>query len=101
MEYGGCWDWCYDLLRFRKHAPTDSEVAAAFEEAHRLGMFTILWCYTRNGSFKVDGVDYHTSADLTGQANHIGVTIRADIIKQKMPTNNGGFKAVGQRENTS
>lgn len=71
------------------------EVAAAFEEAHRLGMFTILWCYTRNGSFKVDGVDYHTSADLTGQANHIGVTIQADIIKQKMPTNNGGFKAVG------
>lgn len=70
------------------------EVSAAFKKAHELGMFTILWCYTRNGSFKVNGVDYHTSADLTGQANHIGVTIEADIIKQKLPTNNGGFKAL-------
>lgn len=69
------------------------EVAQAFEEAHSLGMATILWCYTRNNGFKVDGVDYHTSADLTGQANHLGVTIQADIIKQKLPTNNGGYNA--------
>ncbi len=70
------------------------EIAEAFEYAHELGMATILWCYTRNAAFKVDGVDYHTSADLTGQANHLGVTIQADIIKQKLPTNNGGYKAV-------
>lgn len=70
------------------------EVAEAFEEAHSLGMGTILWCYTRNSAFKQDGVDYHTSADLTGQANHLGVTIQADIIKQKLPTNNGGYKAL-------
>lgn len=70
------------------------EVAQAFERAHELGMATILWCYTRNNSFKVDGVDYHTSADLTAQANHLGVTIQADIIKQKLPTNNGGYNAV-------
>jgi class I fructose-bisphosphate aldolase len=57
-------------------------------------MATILWCYTRNNAFKKDGVDYHTSADLTGQANHLGVTIQADIIKQKLPTNNGGYTAV-------
>jgi len=69
------------------------EVAKAFEMAHELGMTTILWCYTRNNAFKVDGVDYHTSADLTGQANHLGVTIQADIIKQKLPTNNGGYLA--------
>jgi class I fructose-bisphosphate aldolase len=69
------------------------EVAEAFELAHELGMATILWCYTRNNAFKVDGVDYHTSADLTGQANHLGVTIQADIIKQKIPTNNGGYLA--------
>lgn len=69
------------------------EVAAAFERAHELGMATVLWCYTRNNAFKVDGVDYHTSADLTGQANHLGVTIQADIIKQKLPTNNGGYNA--------
>jgi class I fructose-bisphosphate aldolase len=69
------------------------EVAEAFEYAHQLGMFTILWCYTRNNGFKVDGVDYHTSADLTGQANHLGVTLQADIIKQKLPTNNGGYLA--------
>ena len=67
------------------------EVAKAFEMAHELGMSTILWCYTRNNGFKVDGVDYHASADLTGQANHLGVTIQADIIKQKLPTNNGGY----------
>ncbi len=70
------------------------EVAKAFEEAHNLGMATILWCYIRNNAFKKDGVDYHASADLTGQANHLGVTIQADIIKQKLPTNNGGFKAL-------
>ena len=70
-----------------------NEVALAFEMAHELGMATILWCYTRNNAFKVDGVDYHTSADLTGQANHLGVTLQADIIKQKLPTNNGGYLA--------
>ncbi len=70
------------------------EVALAFERAHELGMATILWCYTRNNAFKKDGVDYHVSADLTGQANHLGVTIQADIIKQKLPENNGGYKAV-------
>jgi class I fructose-bisphosphate aldolase len=70
------------------------EVALAFERAHELGMATILWCYTRNGAFKKDGTDYHVSADLTGQANHLGVTIQADIIKQKLPENNGGYKAL-------
>lgn len=69
------------------------EVATAFDMAHELGMATVLWCYTRNNAFKVDGVDYHASADLTGQANHLGVTIQADIIKQKLPTNNGGYNA--------
>jgi fructose-bisphosphate aldolase, class I len=69
------------------------EVAEAFELAHELGMATILWCYLRNNAFKVDGVDYHTSADMTGQANHLGVTLQADIIKQKLPTNNGGYLA--------
>ena len=69
------------------------EVSEAFQAAHELGMGTILWCYTRNNGFKVDGVDYHSSADLTGQANHLGVTLQADIIKQKLPTNNGGYKA--------
>ncbi|MCF7844625.1 MAG: class I fructose-bisphosphate aldolase [Kiritimatiellales bacterium] len=69
------------------------EVAKAFEKAHELGLFTVLWCYLRNNEFKRDQ-DYHNSADLTGQANHLGVTIEADIIKQKQPTNNGGFKAM-------
>jgi len=69
------------------------EVSAAFEEAHSLGMFTVLWCYLRNSAFNKDGVDYHSSADLTGQANHIGVTIEADIIKQKLPECNGGYNA--------
>lgn len=69
------------------------EVAAAFEEAHQLGMFTVLWCYTRNSAFKQDK-DYHVSADLTAQANHLGVTIGADIIKQKLPENNGGYNAL-------
>lgn len=70
------------------------EVAKAFEMAHELGMATILWCYLRNGAFKKDGVDYHTSADLSSQANHLGVTIQADIIKQKLSTNNGGYTAM-------
>jgi len=70
------------------------EVAQAFAYAHELGMATVLWCYTRNNAFKQDGVDYHVAADLTGQANHLGVTIQADIIKQKLPENNGGFKAL-------
>jgi class I fructose-bisphosphate aldolase len=69
------------------------EVAKAFEMARELGMATILWCYIRNNGFKIDGIDYHTSADLTSQANHLGVTIQADIIKQKLPTNNGGYLA--------
>ena len=71
------------------------EVSEAFAEAHELGMFTVLWCYLRNSGFKAGGVDYHAAADLTGQANHMGVTIEADIIKQKLPINNGGFRAVG------
>ncbi len=70
------------------------EVADAFEYAHELGLATILWCYTRNSGFKKDGTDYHVSADLTGQANHLGVTIQADIIKQKLPENNGGYNAI-------
>ncbi|MCB8964571.1 MAG: class I fructose-bisphosphate aldolase [Bacteroidales bacterium] len=70
------------------------EVAQAFERAHELGMATVLWCYLRNNAFKKDGVDYHVAADLTGQANHLGVTLQADIIKQKLPETNGGFKAV-------
>ena len=69
------------------------EISEAFEQAHELGMATILWCYLRNNAFVVNGVDYHTSADLTGQANHLGVTIQADIIKQKLPINNGGYLA--------
>ena len=70
------------------------EVAEAFHRAHQLGMFTVLWCYLRNNAFKVDGVDYHDAADLTAQANHLGVTIEADIIKQKLPTKNGGYNAL-------
>lgn len=74
------------------------EVSKAFEMAHELGMATILWCYLRNPAFKKDGVDYHLSADLTGQANHLGVTIEADIIKQKLPENNGGYNALNTKE---
>ncbi len=70
------------------------EVSRAFAEAHRLGMFTVLWCYLRNSAFKQGDTDYHVSADLTGQANHLGVTIEADIIKQKQPENNGGYNAL-------
>ena len=71
------------------------EVAEAFHRAHECGMFTVLWCYLRNSDFKVDGTDYHAAADLTAQANHLGVTIEADIIKQKLPENNGGYPALG------
>jgi class I fructose-bisphosphate aldolase len=70
------------------------EVSEAFEEAHSLGLFTVLWCYLRNPAFKKDGVDYHVAADLTGQANHLGVTIEADIIKQKLPETNNGYGAI-------
>jgi class I fructose-bisphosphate aldolase len=70
------------------------EISAAFERAHELGMVTVLWAYLRNNAFKKDGVDYHVSADLTGQANHLAATIGADIVKQKMAENNGGYKAV-------
>jgi fructose-bisphosphate aldolase, class I len=74
------------------------EVSKAFEIAHEMGLATVLWCYLRNSAFKKDK-DYHVSADLTGQANHLGVTIEADIIKQKLPENNGGFKAISSKEN--
>jgi fructose-bisphosphate aldolase, class I len=70
------------------------EVSESFTRAHELGLFTVLWCYLRNPAFKQGSVDYHNAADLTGQANHIGVTIEADIIKQKLPTNNGGYNAL-------
>lgn len=76
------------------------EVAEAFDYAHELGMATVLWCYTRNSAFKVDGTDYHSSADLTGQANHLGVTIGADIVKQKLPTNNGGYLALNSGDSS-
>jgi len=71
------------------------EITDAFEQAHELGMFTVLWAYLRNEHFAKDGVNYETSADLTGQANHLAVTIEADIVKQKQPTNNGGYKVIG------
>ncbi|GAB4549951.1 MAG: class I fructose-bisphosphate aldolase [Anaerolineae bacterium] len=70
------------------------EVSEAFAYAHELGMATVLWCYTRNSAFKVNGVNHETSADITGQANHLGVTIQADIVKQKLPVSNGGYKAL-------
>lgn len=70
------------------------EISLAFKEAHKLGMCTILWCYLRNSGFKKDDKDYHASADLSGQGNHLGVTIEADIVKQKLPTNNGGYTAI-------
>ncbi|HEX8185784.1 MAG TPA: class I fructose-bisphosphate aldolase [Blastocatellia bacterium] len=72
------------------------EVTQAFAHAHELGMFTVLWCYLRNSAFKTKEADYHAAADLTGQANHLGVTIEADIIKQKMPTNNGGYNVLAK-----
>jgi class I fructose-bisphosphate aldolase len=70
------------------------EISHAFSEAHELGMFTVLWCYLRNSAFKKDGVDYHAAADLTGQANHLGATLGADIVKQKLPVNNGGYTQI-------
>lgn len=76
------------------------EVAKAFEEAHNLGMATILWCYLRNNAFKKGTTDFHVAADLTGQANHLGVTIQADIIKQKLPENNGGYKILNAAESS-
>ncbi len=85
-----------DLLRLaRSRRRQIQEVSEAFQRAHELGMFTVLWCYLRNSAFKKDGVDYHVSADLTGQANHLGVTIEADIVKQKQAENNGGYTAIG------
>ena len=75
-------------------------VADMFAEAHELGMVTVLWCYLRNNAFKVNGVDYHSAADLTGQANHLGATIQADIVKQKLPTNNGGFNALNSGDSS-
>ncbi|MBE7551957.1 MAG: class I fructose-bisphosphate aldolase [Anaerolineales bacterium] len=77
------------------------EVSEAFAYAHELGLATVLWCYLRNSAFKKDGVDYHVGADTTAQANHLGVTIEADIIKQKLPENNGGFKAIGFGKSSS
>ena len=76
------------------------DVSQAFKRAHELGMATVLWCYLRNSAFKVDGVDYQLSADLTGQANHLGVTIEADIIKQKQAVNNGGYKALNMGDSS-
>jgi class I fructose-bisphosphate aldolase len=76
------------------------EVSSLFQAAHELGMATVLWCYLRNKAFKVGSTDYHISADLTGQANHLGVTLGADIIKQKLPENNGGYKALNQGESS-
>lgn len=75
------------------------EVSQAFVMAHELGMATVLWCYLRNPAFKVGNADYHVAADLTGQANHLGVTIQADIIKQKLPETNGGYRALSMAEN--
>jgi class I fructose-bisphosphate aldolase len=72
------------------------EVSGAFVEAHRQGLFTVLWCYLRNPGFVVEGIDYHDAADLTGQANHLGASIGADIIKQKLPLKNGGYKALNR-----
>lgn len=74
------------------------EISAAFAEAHSKGLATILWCYLRNNAFKVEGVDYHESADLTGQANYLGATIGADIVKQKLPLRNGGYPALNKKE---
>ena len=74
------------------------EVSVAFQQAHELGMATVLWCYLRNPAFKTAEKDFHVSADLTGQANHLGVTIEADIIKQKLPENNGGYLALSTKE---
>lgn len=76
------------------------QVGELFQQAHELGMATILWCYLRNSAFKKDGTDYHAAADLTGQANHLGVTLSADIVKQKLPTNNGGYQALNSGDSS-
>lgn len=76
------------------------EVSEAFSQAHELGMFTVLWCYVRNDDFTVDGVNHETSADLTGQANHLGATLAADFLKQKQPLQNGGYRALNEGEKT-
>ena len=99
-----CWDLVAAAIGATIYFGSDEstrqlqEVREAFEYAHELGMGTILWCYLRNPAFKKDGVDYHLSADLSGQANHLGVTIEADIIKQKLPENNGGYLALNTKE---
>ncbi|MFG0305404.1 MAG: class I fructose-bisphosphate aldolase [Phycisphaerales bacterium JB040] len=77
-----------------------TQVAEMFEEAHSYGMVCVLWCYIRNSAFKVNGVDYHSAADLTGQANHLGATIQADILKQKLPTNNGGYAVLNSGDSS-
>jgi fructose-bisphosphate aldolase, class I len=95
-----CWDMGATAVGATVYFGSDDatreiqQVAEMFQQAHELGMATVLWCYIRNNAFKVNGTDYHTSADLTGQANHLGATMSADIIKQKLPTVNGGFKAL-------
>jgi len=103
IPFGGITQ-CYEMgavavgatIYFGSEESTDQiqYVSEMFHHAHELGMVTVLWCYLRNPKFKVGGTDYHAAADLTGQANHLGVTIQADIIKQKLPTNNGGYKAL-------
>jgi fructose-bisphosphate aldolase, class I len=85
-----------DLLRIRRKHPAVSEVSEAIALAHEQGMATILWCYLRSPAFKEGNRDYHSSADLTGQANHLGVTVQADIVKQKLAENNGGYKALNR-----
>ena len=92
LHHGRCWRGA-TIFGSLESTRQIQETAVAFAAAHEMGMFTVLWCYLRNPEFKKDGVDYHVSADLTGQANHIGVTIEADIIKQKLPENNGGYNA--------
>jgi len=84
-----------------EHSPRQiREISQAFARAHELGMFTILWCYVRNEAFRINGKNYEASADLTGQANHMGVTIEADIIKQKQPTLNGGYRALNMGDSS-
>ena len=96
MEHGCCSCRRYHLFRFGTKPPPDSRsVTGLLNMPTNWEWTTILWCYLRNSSFKKDETDYHAAADLTGQANHIGVTIKADIVKQKLPSNNGGFKAIG------
>lgn len=94
MEPGGGGSGCGHLFWLKRSNRQLQEIAEAFSQAHELGMATILWCYTRNEAFKTNEQDYHAAADLTGQANHLGVTIQADIIKQKLPTTNFGFRDI-------